>query len=76
MKKKILPEITSLGIEISSREEVLVCGCLGIGFYSTDEVRLNIRGGELSVCGEGLCLRWAGYGKISLSGRIKSLTFC
>ena len=76
MKKKILPEINTLGIEISGREEVLVCGCLGICFYSTEEVRLNIRRGELFVCGEELCLRWAGYGKISVAGRIKSLTFC
>ena len=61
---------------MSGREEVVVCGCLGMWFYSREEVRLNIRRGELSVCGEELCLRWAGYGKISVAGRIKSLTFC
>lgn len=51
MKKKLLPGITSLGIEISGRDEVLVCGCLGIGFYSPDEVKLNVPTGGLSITG-------------------------
>lgn len=52
LKKKLLPGITSLGIEISGRDEVLVCGCLGIGFYSPDEVKLNVPTGGLSITGE------------------------
>ncbi len=76
MKKKLLPEIASLGIEISARDEVLVCGCLGIVFYSPDEVKLNVSTGGLSIVGEKLGLRWAGYGKLSVAGIITSVTFC
>lgn len=76
MKKKLLPEISSLGIEISARDEVLVCGCLGIVFYSPDEVKLNVSTGGLSIVGEKLGLRWAGYGKLSVAGIITSVTFC
>ncbi len=76
MKKKLLPEITSLCIEISARDEVLVCGCLGIVFYSPDEVKLNVSTGGLSIAGEKLGLRWAGYGKLSVAGIITSVTFC
>lgn len=76
MKKKLLPEITSLCIEISARDEVLVCGCLGIVFYSPDEVKLNVSTGGLSIVGEKLGLRWAGYGKLSVAGIITSVTFC
>ena len=76
LKKKLLPGITSLGIEISGRDEVLVCGCLGIGFYSPDEVKLNVPTGGLSITGEKLGLRWAGYGKLSVAGIITSVTYC
>lgn len=76
MKKKLLPVIASLSIEISGREEMLVCGCLGIGFYSPNEVKLNVPTGGLSIVGEKLGLRWAGYGKLSVAGSITSVTFC
>lgn len=75
MKKKItVPKIIKSSVELSGTAEALVTGCLGLVFYAQNEVRIKTPEGELSVLGEKLIMRWAGAGKLLVSGNISSVS--
>lgn len=76
MKKRLpeLPRLVSSSAEISGRKEILVCGCTGLKHYSDEMVIIGTPEGQTEISGKKLVMRWAGYGKLLISGELSSVT--
>ncbi len=62
-------------IECAERYAMLLCGCKKIAAYSQEETVIATAVCRVRVRGSGLCISFAGDGKILLSGTISAIEF-
>ncbi len=62
-------------IECAERYALLLCGCKKIAAYSPVETLIATAACRVRVRGAGLCISFAGDGKILLSGTISAIEF-